>query len=74
VKTKADEKAVMYLHCRRCIEQLLHPSVEAFVDRDGKVWVWCRNHDINIYHTNVQVLDVATMQCAHCAGGVPYAH
>lgn len=73
-KTKADAKAAFYLHCRRCIEQHLKPSIESFADRHGLVWVWCRVHDIEIFHTPAPVIDVSAMRCEACEKGVEHAH
>lgn len=72
--TRADAKAAMYLHCRRCVEEGVRPNIESFVDKNGVLWVWCRNHDIEVYHTRSSVMDVSQMTCGACESTVPHAH
>jgi hypothetical protein len=74
VSTKADVRAAMYLHCRQCVEESVPPAIEAFVDQAGKVWVWCRHHDREVFHTKVAVMDVSKLACGACGSGVPHVH
>jgi hypothetical protein len=67
-------KPVFYLHCKQCIEEALPPNLDAFVDKPGRVWLWCRNHNIEVFHTQIPVLDPSQMKCAHCESGVAHDH
>lgn len=73
-KTKADAIAKVYLHCRRCIEERVVPDIEAFVDHDGKLFVWCRNHDCEVFHTKEPAVNPAALACEACQKGVEHAH
>ena len=60
-------KVAFYLHCKKCVENVLPESIESFVDSEGKVWIWCKTHDLPIYETPHPVMDVEAMRCAGCA-------
>jgi hypothetical protein len=60
-----------YLHCRLCVAAKMRPDIEAFVDITGKLYVWCRHHDMKIYHTETRVMDVSKMECGKVG---PHAH
>jgi hypothetical protein len=65
-KSMTKDKAALYLHCKKCTKAKMRPDLEAFLDEEGKLWIWCRNHDEEVFHTHVPVMDMKTLVCGHC--------
>lgn len=70
----AKAKAKVYLHCRQCMQERVTPNLDSFVDDDGKLYIWCRNHDREVFHTHEPVIDPTKINCEACRKGAEHVH
>ena len=63
---KSQCKIVSYFHCKRCLTERKRPDLAVGYTNDGRLQVWCEEHDAALGTFELKYPPFEPMRCAHC--------